>query len=165
MIFQSLALWPHMKVLDPKHYSNVSLPLRVRQWTVDQISTRVKNVARRVGLGEDKFDRKPDELSGGERQRVALARAMSTAPGVFLMDEPLTSLDPIARVEMRKEILQLHKELGSTFVFVTHNMSDAFTMADRIAIMRDGRLVQVGTAKELWKNPADELVREFLRSS
>jgi len=81
------------------------------------------------------------------------------------MDEPLTSLDPIARVEMRKEILQLHKELGSTFVFVTHNMSDAFTMADRIAIMRDGRLVQVGTAKELWKNPADELVREFLRSS
>ncbi|MDA1215819.1 MAG: ABC transporter ATP-binding protein [Chloroflexi bacterium] len=165
MIFQSLALWPHMKVLDPKHYSNVSLPLRVRQWTVDQINTRVKNVARRVGLGEDKFDRKPDELSGGERQRVALARAMTTAPGVFLMDEPLTSLDPPARVEMRKEILNLHKELGSTFVFVTHNMSDAFTMADRIAMMRDGRLVQVGTAEELWKNPADEFVREFLRSS
>jgi ABC-type sugar transport system ATPase subunit len=165
MIFQSLALWPHMKVLDPRHYSNVTLPLRVRQWTVDQINTRVKNVARRVGLGEDKFERKPDELSGGERQRVAMARAMTTAPGVFLMDEPMASLDPPARVEMRKEILALHRELGSTFLYVTHNMSDAFAMADRIAMMRDGRIVQVGSAEELWKNPADEFVHEFLRSS
>ena len=164
MIFQSLALWPHMKILDPKHYSNISLPLRVRQWTVDQISTRVMNVARRVGLGEDKFNRKPDELSGGERQRVALARAMTTAPGVFLMDEPLSSLDPPARVEMRNEILHLHRELRSTFLYVTHNMSDAVAMADRIALMRDGHIVQVGTSEELWNQPVDEFVREFLRS-
>lgn len=165
MIFQSLALWPHLKILDPKHYSNISLPLRVRQWTISQIDSRIKNIASRVKLGDDKFQRKPDELSGGERQRVALARAMTTAPGVFLMDEPLTNLDPPARVEMRKEILNLHRELGSTFLYVTHNISDAFTMADRVVMMRDGSIVQEGTAEDLWKHPVDDFVHDFLRSN
>ena len=165
MIFQSLALWPHLKILDPKHYSNISLPLRVRQWTVSQIDSRIKNIANRVKLGGDKFQRKPDELSGGERQRVALARAMTTAPGVFLMDEPLTNLDPPARVEMRKEILNLHRELGSTFLYVTHNINDAFTMADRVVMMRDGGIIQEGTAEDLWKHPVDNFVHDFLRSN
>ena len=165
LIFQSLALWPHLRVMDERGYSNLSLPLRVRGWTGDQIRARVSNVTRRVGLREYLYPRKPDELSGGERQRVALARAMVTEAKTFLMDEPLSSLDPISRPRMRTEVRRLHDETGATTLYVTHSIADARAMADRIAVIRDGRIIRTGTYQELIEAPGDEYVRLLLSSS
>ena len=164
MIFQTLALWPHLKVMDERSYSNLSFPLKVRRWSPSDIWDRVRGVSQRVGLREDLFPRKPSELSGGEQQRVALARAMVTESKVFLMDEPLSSLDPISRPKMRAEIRRLHDELHSTTLYVTHNVTDATDMADRIAVMKEGRLVQVATYKALRSSPAVPYVTELLSS-
>jgi multiple sugar transport system ATP-binding protein len=164
MIFQSLALWPHLRVMDEKSYSNLSFPLKVRRWSRQQIIDRVRGVSDRVGLREELYPRRPDELSGGEKQRVALARAMVTESKTFLMDEPLSSLDPISRPKMRKEIRRVHDELRSTTLYVTHNVADARDMADRIAIMRDGLLLGVGTYDELVKHTSDEYTRLLLSS-
>jgi multiple sugar transport system ATP-binding protein len=164
MIFHNYALWPHMKVMDEKSYSNLSLPLKVRKWAVEQIGERVNEVTRRVGLERELFGRKPTQLSAGQQQRVALSRSMTTAPRVMLMDEPITNLDPPSRVKVRHEIKKLHREMETTTLYVTHNMSDAFVMADRIALMRDGTLVQVGTEQELRQHPRDDFVRDFLAS-
>jgi ABC-type sugar transport system ATPase subunit len=162
MIFQSLALWPHMRVMDQHGYSNLSFPLKIRRWTPNQIWDRVRDVANRVGLNEELFPRRPDELSGGERQRVALARAMVTESKIFLMDEPLSSLDPISRPKMRKEIRRVHDELGATTLYVTHNLSDATDMADRIMVMKSGHLVQTGTYEQMMHSPAEPYVKELL---
>ena len=164
MIFQSLALWPHLKVMDEKGYSNLSFPLKVRRWTRAQIIDRVRGVSNRVGLNEELYDRKPNELSGGERQRVALARAMVTESKGFLMDEPLSSLDPISRPKMRTEVRRLHDELRATTVYVTHSAMDARDMADRIAIMQDGRIIKVGTYANLTSATSDPYVRQLLLS-
>jgi multiple sugar transport system ATP-binding protein len=164
MIFQSLALWPHLRVMDERGYSNLSFPLKVRRWTREQIVDRVRGVSNRVGLKEELYDRKPNELSGGERQRVALARAMVTESKVFLMDEPLSSLDPISRPKMRTEIRRLHDELRATTVYVTHSAGDARDMADRIAVIKDGRLLTVGTYEQLTAPTADQYVRMLVSS-
>jgi len=164
MIFQSYALWPHMKVLDERKYSNISFAAKLRKWSLEEIVVRLSDITRRVGLESNLFSRKPAELSVGQKQRVALARAMTTSPRMFLLDEPLSSLDPPSRVKVRQEIKQWHTELGTTSIYVTHNMSDAFAMADRIAIMREGQLVQVGSMRELLEDPVDEFVRDYLRS-
>lgn len=164
LIFQSFALWPHMKVMDERRYTNVSTPLKIRKWTVEAIGKHMQEIARRVGLESKLGSRRPDELSAGQKQRVALARAMTTSPSVILMDEPLTNLDPPSRVRVRQEIRQWHRDLGVTVIYVTHIMTDAFAMADRIAMMRDGRVIQVGTEKELRQHPADAFVKDFLVS-
>jgi len=164
LIFQSLALWPHLNVMDAGGYSNLSFPLKVRMFSPTQIMDRVREVANRVGLHPSLYGRKPDELSGGERQRVALARAMVTESKIFLMDEPLSSLDPIARPKMRDEIRRLHDELGATTLYVTHNVSDATTMADRIAIMREGKIVQVASLNVLRSSPVEPYVTQLLTS-
>ena len=165
LIFQSLALWPHLRVMEERGYSNLTLPLKVRRWSSEQILARVNNVSRRVGLREYLFPRKPDELSGGERQRVALARAMVTEAKSFLMDEPLSNLDPISRPKMRTEIRRVHDEFGATTLYVTHNVSDARAMADRIAIIRDGAILRTGTYDELLQSPGDEYTRLLLSLS
>jgi len=134
------------------------------RWSRQQIVERVRGVADRVGLREELFPRRPDELSGGEKQRVALARAMVTESKTFLMDEPLSSLDPISRPKMRTEIRRVHDELKSTTLYVTHNVADARDMADRIAVMRDGHLLRVGTYEELTKHTSDEYTRLLLSS-
>ncbi|MCH7655879.1 MAG: ABC transporter ATP-binding protein [Chloroflexi bacterium] len=164
VIFQSLALWPHLKVLDEEHLSNISFPLKMRRWSLQRIRERTLDVTRRVGLQETLFDRKPGELSGGEGQRVALARAMVTDSNVYVMDEPLNSLDPIARTKMRSEVRRLHDELGATTLFVTHDIREALALADQIAVMRNGSLVQVGTADTLRNYPADPYVTELLNA-
>jgi len=164
MIFQSYALWPHMKVLDERRYSNISFALKIRNWRLEDIAARLSDVTRRVGLERKLFSRKPDQLSPGQKQRVALARAMTVSPKVFLFDEPLSNLDPPSRVKVRQEIKRWHREQGATTMYVTHNMADAIAMADRIAIMRNGQLVQVGTLQELLENPVDVFVRDYLRS-
>ena len=164
MIFQSYALWPHMRVLELGGHSNICYPLYIQGLSLDAIKEKLSWVVRKVVLASRLFRRRPEELSAGEKQRVALARSLTTSPRVFLMDEPLTNLDPPSRVQVRDEIYALNRELHTTTVYVTHNMVDAYAMADRLIMMRDGGLVQVGTVEEVRAHPVDEFVDGFLNS-
>jgi multiple sugar transport system ATP-binding protein len=164
MIFQNYALWPHMRVFDPDRYSNLSLPLRVRQWSAERITEFLRPLAWKIGIDESYFKRKPSELSGGQQQRVALGRAMVTSPGVMLMDEPLSNIDPPNRIKMRQEIMAFHKEHRLTTLYVTHNLADGVALADRIAVMRDGRFEQADTAENLMRHPATEYVADFFKA-
>jgi multiple sugar transport system ATP-binding protein len=158
MVFQSYALYPHMSV-----YDNLAFGLKLRKTPKDEIDRRVKEGAGILGL--DRFlDRKPKALSGGQRQRVALGRAIVREPAVFLMDEPLSNLDAKLRVQTRAEIARLHQRLGTTTVYVTHDQVEAMTMGDRIAVMRDGILQQVGSPQELYDHPDNVFVAGFIGS-
>jgi multiple sugar transport system ATP-binding protein len=158
MVFQSYALYPHMSVFD-----NLAFGLKLRKTPKDEIKKRVDEAAAVLGL-ERLLDRKPKALSGGQRQRVALGRAIVREPQVFLMDEPLSNLDAKLRVETRANIARLHQRLGTTTVYVTHDQVEAMTMGDRIAVMRDGILQQVGTPQELYDHPANVFVAGFIGS-
>ena len=164
MIFQNFALWPHMRVFDQDRYSNLSLPLRVRQWSSDKITEFLRPLAWKIGIEESFFKRKPSELSGGQQQRVALGRAMVTSPRVMLMDEPLSNIDPPNRLRMRQEILSFHKENRLTTLYVTHNLADGIALADRIAVMRDGKFEQADTPEHLMRHPATEYVADFFKA-
>ncbi len=164
MIFQNYALWPHMRVFDEKSYTNLTLPLKVRKWTTDRIGEFLRPIARRVGLEESQYKRKPGELSGGQQQRVALGRAMATSPQVLLMDEPLSNIDPPNRLRMRNEIIKFHQENKLTTIYVTHNVADGIALADRIAVMRQGRFEQVDSAENLMKQPSSEYVADFFKA-
>ncbi|HEV8344851.1 MAG TPA: ABC transporter ATP-binding protein [Candidatus Binatia bacterium] len=165
MIFQNYALWPHMKVFDEKKYTNLSLPLKVRKWSQDRIRDLICSLSQKVGLDEKLFERKPFQLSGGQQQRVALGRAMTTAPRIMLMDEPLSNIDPPNRLRMRDEILKFHQENRLTTLYVTHNLSDALALGDRIAVMREGRFEQVDTSENLRRRPSSSYVADFFKSS
>lgn len=162
MVFQNYALWPHMKVFNEKDLTNVGFPLKIRNWLPQNIASRAHEVARKVGLESKLFNRKPYQLSEGQKQRVAVGRSLVVTPKVLCMDEPVANLDPPSRVKVRKEIRKLHEEVGLTTVYVTHNMADALSMADRIAVMKDGSFVQIATPQELWEHPANEFVADFL---
>jgi multiple sugar transport system ATP-binding protein len=155
MVFQSYALYPHMSVED-----NLGFALKMQG--VPRKS-RVVSVARRLGIGEQ-LARRPRQLSGGQRQRVALGRAIVREPQAFLMDEPLSNLDAKLRVEMRAYIARLHQELGTTTLYVTHDQTEAMTMGDRVAVMRDGRLEQVDAPQALYDRPANLFVAAFIGS-
>ena len=158
MVFQSYALYPHMSV-----YDNLAFGLKLRKMSKSEIETRVKEAADILGL--DRFlDRKPKALSGGQRQRVALGRAIVREPAVFLMDEPLSNLDAKLRVQTRAEIARLHQRLGTTTIYVTHDQVEAMTMGDRIAVMKDGILQQVGTPQQLYDHPQNVFVAGFIGS-
>ena len=158
MVFQSYALYPHMSV-----YDNLAFGLKLRKTPKAEIQRRVKDAAGILGL--DRFlDRKPKALSGGQRQRVALGRAIVREPAVFLMDEPLSNLDAKLRVQTRAEIARLHQRLGTTTVYVTHDQVEAMTMGDRIAVMKDGLLQQVGTPQQLYDGPKNVFVAGFIGS-
>ena len=158
VVFQNYALYPHMSVRD-----NMAFGLKMRGMEPAAREARIGEAARILGL-ESYLDRRPGALSGGQRQRVALGRAIVREPDVFLMDEPLSNLDAKLRAEMRLELVKLHRRLGRTTVFVTHDQVEAMTMGDRICILRDGRLVQVGAPLEVYENPADIFVAQFLAS-
>ncbi len=158
MVFQNYALYPHMKVRD-----NLSFALSLRREDKSQIDARVNNAAEILGL-EPFLDRYPRELSGGQRQRVAMGRAIVRDPQVFLFDEPLSNLDAKLRVQMRTEIKELHQRLKTTTIFVTHDQVEAMTMADRIVVMHDGRIEQIGTPLELYDTPANLFVASFIGS-
>jgi multiple sugar transport system ATP-binding protein len=158
MVFQSYALYPHMSV-----YDNLAFGLKLRKTPKADIDRRVKEAAGILGL-ERFLDRKPKALSGGQRQRVALGRAIVREPAVFLMDEPLSNLDAKLRVQTRAEIARLHQRLGTTTIYVTHDQVEAMTMGDRIAVMRDGILQQVGTPEELYDHPNNVFVAGFIGS-
>jgi multiple sugar transport system ATP-binding protein len=164
MIFQNYALWPHMRVFDEQRYSNLSLPLKVRKWSSDKIAEFLRPLAWKIGIEESFFKRKPSELSGGQQQRVALGRAMVTSPNIMLMDEPLSNIDPPNRLKMRQEILAFHKEHKLTTLYVTHNLADGIALADRIAVMHEGRFEQADTSENLMRHPANEYVADFFKA-
>jgi len=156
MVFQSYALYPHMTVRQ-----NIGYGLKVRRTPKDEARRRVEEVAAMLGLG-DLLDRKPAQLSGGQRQRVAMGRAIVREPKAFLMDEPLSNLDAKLRVGMRASLAQLHGRLGVTTVYVTHDQTEAMTLGQRVAVMRDGRILQVDTPQKLYHEPVDLFVAAFI---
>lgn len=158
MVFQNYALYPHMTV-----YDNMAFGLKLRKFNKAIIKERVDNAAKILGL-EPYLDRKPKALSGGQRQRVALGRAIVRDPKVFLMDEPLSNLDAKLRVQMRAEIQKLHQRLQTTTIYVTHDQTEAMTMATRIVIMKDGVVQQVGAPKEVFNKPSNVFVASFIGS-
>ena len=158
MVFQNYALYPHLNVAD-----NMAFGLRIRRMPKDKIKSTIADVAEILGL-TPYLDRRPADLSGGQRQRVAMGRAIVRHPKVFLFDEPLSNLDAKLRTQMRAEIKRLHNRLGVTSIYVTHDQVEAMTLADRIVVMNDGRIEQVGTPMELFNNPANTFVAGFLGS-
>jgi len=158
MVFQSYALYPHMTV-----YDNMAFGLKLRKYAKDEIERRVNSAADILGI-EELLNRKPRQLSGGQRQRVALGRAIVREPKVFLLDEPLSNLDAKLRVQTRSEITKLHKRLGTTFIYVTHDQVEAMTMADRIAVLNFGLLQQVDTPQNLYDTPDNLFVAGFIGS-
>ena len=158
MVFQNYALYPHMTV-----YENMAFGLKLKKTPKDEIDRRVREAAEKLEITE-LLDRKPKEMSGGQRQRVALGRAIVRNPDVFLFDEPLSNLDAKLRVSMRLRITQLHKELKTTMIYVTHDQVEAMTMGDRITVMRSGRIMQVDTPLNLYHYPVNKFVAGFIGS-
>jgi ABC-type sugar transport system ATPase subunit len=158
MVFQNYALYPHLSVFD-----NIAFPLRARRVEAGEIDRRVRESAARVGLS-DLLARRPAQLSGGQQQRVALARAIVRNPTVYLMDEPLSNLDAQLRLQTRTELKRLHRELGTTMIYVTHDQSEAMTLGGRIAIMQRGSIVQIGAPLDLYRHPVNTFVGTFLGS-
>ncbi|MGB0942931.1 MAG: ABC transporter ATP-binding protein [Marinomonas sp.] len=156
MVFQSYALYPHMTVAD-----NLSFALRLAKVPDSEIAEKVRSVSASLQL-DPLLDRKPKELSGGQRQRVAIGRAIVRQPKVFLFDEPLSNLDAALRVQMRLELARLHKKLGTTMIYVTHDQVEAMTLADRVVILNAGQIEQVGTPLELYRQPNSRFVAEFI---
>lgn len=164
MVFQGrdYALFPHLVVYKKRSWSNLSFPLKLHTKAAREIARRVGRVVRRLGIPREIFPRRPGELSEGQKQRVALGKALVLPPKVLLLDEPLSHLDPPARANARREILKLHRELKTTTVYVTHDLTEAFLLADRIAVMREGRFEQVGTPREIRERPATRFVADFV---
>ncbi|MFM0418871.1 ABC transporter ATP-binding protein [Paraburkholderia aromaticivorans] len=159
MVFQNYALLPHLNVFD-----NVAFPLRIRGLGKDEIAQRVRNALERVGLvGYEQ--RKPREMSGGQQQRVGIARCIVYSPSVILMDEPLGALDKKLREQLQGEIKKLHKDLGTTLVYVTHDQEEALNLSDRVCLMNGGRIAQIGTPDELYFEPVSEFVADFVGES
>ena len=158
MVFQNYALYPHMSV-----YDNMAFGLKLRKTPKEEIKRRVEEAARILGI-EQYLDRKPKALSGGQRQRVALGRAIVRDPKVFLLDEPLSNLDAKLRAQMRTEISRIYQRLGTTFIYVTHDQTEAMTMGTRIVVMKDGFIQQVDTPQNLYDMPCNEFVAGFIGS-
>jgi multiple sugar transport system ATP-binding protein len=158
MVFQNYALYPHMTV-----YDNMAFGLKLRKTPKAEIDKKVQEAAKILGI-ESLLSRKPKMLSGGQRQRVALGRAIVRSPKIFLMDEPLSNLDAKLRVQMRTEISKLHMELDATFIYVTHDQTEAMTMGTRIVVMKDGVVQQIDSPENMYKHPANEFVASFIGS-
>lgn len=156
MVFQSYALYPHLNVR-----GNMTLALRQERKSKDEIAKRVDRASRMLNL-QDYLERYPSELSGGQRQRVAIGRAIVRDPKLFLFDEPLSNLDAALRMNTRLEIANLHRQLSASMIYVTHDQTEAMTLADKIVVLRDGRVEQIGSPMELYNNPANQFVAGFL---
>jgi len=156
MVFQTWALYPHMKV-----YDNIAFPLKIRKLPKKEIDRRVKEIAKLLKI-EDLLDRMPKQLSGGQQQRVALARALIRKPKVWLLDEPLSNLDALLRVYMRSELKRLQRDIGVTTIYVTHDQVEAMTIADKIAVMNAGQIMQIGDPLSIYNKPANIFVAGFI---
>ena len=156
MIFQNYALYPHMSV-----YDNIAFSLRNKKFKENEINKRILEVSKKLNIEELLF-RKPMQLSGGQKQRVAIGRAIARKPKIFLMDEPLSNLDCSLRIKMREELKQLYNELNSTIVYVTHDQTEALTLATKIIVLNEGNIEQIGTPLEIFKTPKNEFVAQFI---
>jgi len=163
MVFQSYALYPHMKVYDERKHSNLSFALKLRRFMTEKIRSIVSRVAEDVGIQRELFDRKPHELSQGEKQKVAVGRALTITPKVLLMDEPMSNIDPPSRVKMMEKIRQLHEELRITTIYVTQNLNEGMALADRLGVMNEGKIIQVGTPEQILNHPVNEFVADFIK--
>jgi ABC-type sugar transport system ATPase subunit len=164
MVFEDHALYPHLKVHSERGYSNLNFPLKIKKLSLESIKDQVMKVVKRLGIAEKLFDRKPGELSEGQKQQVALGRAISVPPEVILFDEPLRDMDPQTRKEARKEVLRTHEDFNSTSIYVTHDLAEGFALGERVAIMKDGKFVQIGTPDEILTDPVNDFVRSFTES-
>ncbi len=165
MVFQDCALYPHLKMFTDRGYSNLGFPLNLRRTKRNRLRSIVEAIASRIGIDERLFPRRPRQLSEGEKQRVAFGRAVALPPRLLLLDEPFSNLDSISRATARTELHARHNEDRVTMVYVTHNLQDAFALADRVAVMNEGRLIQVGKPREIREQPATDLVRALVESS
>lgn len=157
-VLQQIALFPHMTIEE-----NIAVVPELKKWSKPQIQQRVRELLDMVGLEPDKYSqRKPTELSGGEQQRVGVVRALAADPEIILMDEPFSALDPISRTKLQDDLLELQQTIQKTIVFVSHDMQEALKLGDRICVMKDGEIVQIGTPHEIIQNPVNDFVREFV---
>ncbi|MEM2111170.1 MAG: ABC transporter ATP-binding protein [Candidatus Bathyarchaeia archaeon] len=163
MVFEGYALFPHMKVYEEMRYSNLNFALKVRKTKIEKIRNVINAVSSRVGIERKLYNRKPDELSQGEKQKVAVGKAITILPKVFLMDEPVSNLDPSTRIHVMQELRRLHEDLKTTTIYVTHNLAEAMVIADRLAVMMDGAIRQVGAPDEVRNHPIDESVADFIK--
>lgn len=162
MVFQDYALYPHLRVYQDRGYSNLGFPLNVRGEKRESLHSKIEQLASRVGIARRLFPRRPNELSSGERQKVAFGHALSLPPQVLLLDEPFSNLDPISRIQAQTELKTEHVDNQVTTIHVTHNLAEAFALADRIAVMDEGRFVQLGTPEQIEARPANDLVKALI---
>lgn len=156
-VLQQIALFPHMTIAE-----NIAVVPELKKWNNEKIRQRTDELLEMVGLAPEKYrGRKPKELSGGEQQRIGVIRALASDPGILLMDEPFSALDPISREKLQDDILELQRKINKTIVFVTHDMQEAIKLGDRICLMKNGEIVQVGTPKEIIEDPVNDFVRDF----
>jgi len=157
-VLQQIALFPHMTIAE-----NIAIVPEMKKWETTKIQQRVRELLEMVGLEPAQYsERKPNELSGGEQQRVGVVRALAADPEIILMDEPFSALDPISRTKLQNDLLELQRAINKTIVFVSHDMQEALKLGDRICVMKDGEIVQIGTPKEIIQNPANDFVRKFI---
>jgi ABC-type sugar transport system ATPase subunit len=164
MVFQGYALFPHLKVYDERRWANLNFPLKIRKFLTAEMVKVMSSVARRVGIERELYPRKPDQLSAGQKQKVAVGRALAIPPKIFVLDEPLSNLDPLSRVRVRDEIRRIHGEIKATTLYVTHNLPEAMALGDRLAVLNRGAIQQIGPPKDVYRKPANEFVRVFLHS-
>lgn len=159
-VLQQIALFPHMTIEE-----NITIVPEMKKWSKYEMKDRVTELLESVGLDPDTYrNRKPSELSGGEQQRIGIVRALAADPDIILMDEPFSALDPISRAGLQQDLLEMKKKLNKTIVFVTHDISEALLLGDRICLFNKGKVVQIGTPKEIVQQPADDFVRSFLKA-
>ena len=157
-VLQQIALFPHMTIEE-----NIAIVPELKKWRHEQVEQRVAELLNMVGLEPDQYrHRKPNELSGGQQQRIGVIRALAADPEVILMDEPFSALDPLSRTKLQDELLELQRTIKKTIVFVSHDMQEALKLGDRICVMKDGEIVQLGTPQEIIQNPVNEFVKEFM---
>jgi multiple sugar transport system ATP-binding protein len=164
MVFQGYALYPHLKVYDDRRLANLNFPLKIRKYLREEMVKVLSTVTRRVGIGPDLYPRKPDQLSAGQQQKVAVGRALALPPQLFVLDEPLSNLDPLSRLRVREELRRIHSEIHATTLYVTHNLPEAMALGDRLAVLNQGAIEQIGVPREVYERPATEFVRMFLHS-
>ena len=164
LVFQNYALYPHMPVYDERRFANLNFPLKIRKFLKEDIVRVVSSITQRVGVEKELYPRKPDQLSAGQKQKVAVGRALAIEPKIFVLDEPLSNLDPLSRARVRDEIKSIHREIKATTLYVTHNLPEALALGDRLAVMNQGAIQQIGLPREVYERPANEFVRVFIHS-
>jgi len=163
MVFQEHALWPHMRVFHKDIPSNLSFGLKLRKQLPQSIEETATVIAKRLGIARNLFPRKPDQLSVGQKQVVGIGRALTIIPKILLLDEPFAHVDPQHRLTLRRELKEYHNKMGSIALYVSHNLLEAFSLADRLAIMQDGKIIQIDHPSTIQSNPVNEFVEDFIK--